>query len=191
MAIGGFSEPSKALANSSAFVSSWPNKTARPPQPAVVVPVRVNLLSLDNTRVLLEDVDVPLINEVQLVGVSVSQTSIATASAGLKYVPRSENCEAIAPSKRVSPRKITLSADGVTVVVVVVVSGATVVVVVSGATVVVLVVDVGKQLSLVCAEGALNDRTLMIGNPTAIKRPELCRDARIEMMPTPSNNAVM
>jgi hypothetical protein len=127
-------------------------------------------------------VDVPLINEVQLVGVSVSQTSIVvTASAGLKYVPRSENCEATAPSKRISPRKITLSADGAVVVVVVV----------SGATVVVLVVDVGKQLSLVCVEGALNDRTLMIGNPTAIKRPELCRDVRSETMPTPSNKAIM
>jgi hypothetical protein len=78
--------------------------------------------------------------------------------------------------------------DGATVDVVVT-SGT--VVVVSGATVVVLVVDVGKQLSLVCVEGALNDRTLMIGNPTAIKRPELCRDARSETMPTPSNIAIM
>jgi hypothetical protein len=89
---------------------------------------------------------------------------------------------------------------GVTVVVVV--SGGTVVVlvvdvvvvVVSGATVVVVIValvSVGKQLSFVCVEGALNDRTLMIGNPTAIKRPELCRDARSETMPTPSNMAIM
>jgi hypothetical protein len=66
-----------------------------------------------------------------------------------------------------SPESVGAEAHAGTAVVVVVatdvvVTTGTVVVVVSGATAVVLVVDVGKQLSLVCVEGALNDRTLMI-----------------------------
>jgi hypothetical protein len=78
----------------------------------------------------------------------------------------------------------------VTVGTVVVVSGATVVV--DGVpAIVVAVVSLGGQSSIDCVDGALNDNTLMIGKPTAIKRPDLCREARIATMPSPSNNAVM